>query len=61
MARDRARVRRAAPKRGEMATVTLSDVDRISSDGTRILDDMSLTVADGELMVIVGPSGSGKT
>ncbi len=44
-----------------MATVTLSAVDRIAPDGTRILDSMSLTVADGELMVIVGPSGSGKT
>ena len=50
-----------SPKRGEMASVTLSEVDRIAGDGTRILDKMSLSVADGELMVIVGPSGSGKT
>lgn len=44
-----------------MATVTLSEVDRTASDGTRILNSLSLAVADGELMVIVGPSGSGKT
>lgn len=44
-----------------MAAVTLSDVNRITGDGTRILSNLSLTVADGELMVIVGPSGSGKT
>lgn len=44
-----------------MATVTLSEVDRTANDGTRILDSLSLAVADGELMVIVGPSGSGKT
>lgn len=48
-------------KRDQMATVTLSAVDRVAGDGTRILDAMSLTVDDGELMVIVGPSGSGKT
>lgn len=32
-----------------------------SYDGLRVLDDVSLTVADGEFLSIVGPSGAGKT
>ncbi|MDE6765840.1 MAG: ABC transporter ATP-binding protein, partial [Duncaniella sp.] len=32
-----------------------------SFDGLRVLDGVSLTVADGEFLSIVGPSGAGKT
>lgn len=46
---------------GELATVTLDSVSRSAEDGTRILSEISLHVAEGELMVLVGPSGAGKT
>ena len=32
-----------------------------SYDGLKVLDGVSLTIADGEFMSIVGPSGAGKT
>jgi len=37
--------------------------DRVSKsfDGERVVDSMDLTVADGELLVLVGPSGCGKS
>jgi phosphonate transport system ATP-binding protein len=34
---------------------------KVYPNGTRALDDLSLTVADGEFLVIVGLSGSGKS
>src|SRR4051794_32522054 len=38
-------------------------VDRVSKSfaATRVLDEVSVTVADGEMMVILGPSGCGKS
>ncbi|GAF95045.1 unnamed protein product, partial [marine sediment metagenome] len=47
-----------------MATVTLEHVTKTypSREGeVRAVDDLSLTVADRELVVVVGPSGCGKT
>jgi multiple sugar transport system ATP-binding protein len=38
-------------------------IDRVTKlfKGTRAVDDVSLTVADGQFMVLLGPSGCGKT
>lgn len=44
-----------------MARVELVNVTKEYKGGVRAVSDLSLDVADGELMVLVGPSGSGKT
>jgi multiple sugar transport system ATP-binding protein len=44
-----------------MAEVELRSVGKTFPNGFRALDDLSLTVADGELLVLVGPSGCGKS
>ncbi len=45
-----------------MSTVLeISHATREYSGGVRALDDVSLTVVEGELLAIVGPSGSGKS
>jgi multiple sugar transport system ATP-binding protein len=44
-----------------LAEVVLEKVSKVYTDGTRAVDDLNLTVADGEFMVLVGPSGCGKT
>ena len=45
-----------------MATVELDQVRKrfVGSTGSAV-DDLSLEVRDGELMVLLGPSGCGKT
>jgi multiple sugar transport system ATP-binding protein len=43
-----------------MASVTFEHVTK-RYDGTTAVDDLSLDVVDGELLVLVGPSGCGKT
>ena len=44
-----------------MATLTLQNLVKIYPGDVRAVDDLSLEVADGELIVLVGPSGCGKT
>jgi multiple sugar transport system ATP-binding protein len=44
-----------------MAQVTFENVRKVYPDGTVAVKQLSLEIADGELMVFVGPSGCGKT
>ena len=39
----------------------LSGVTKRFGDGPVVIDDISLTVADGEFVCLLGPSGSGKS
>ena len=44
-----------------MAAITLENVTKVYSDGTRAVQSLDLEIQDGELVVFVGPSGCGKT
>jgi len=44
-----------------MATLTLEHVTKTFPGNVRAVDDLSLDVAGGELLVLFGPSGCGKT
>jgi len=44
-----------------MATLSLRHVVKRFGAGAPVVDDVSLEVADGELMILVGPSGCGKS
>ncbi|WP_419838897.1 ABC transporter ATP-binding protein [Candidatus Poriferisodalis sp.] len=44
-----------------MATVTLSGLTKVYPNGFEAVTDLSLTLADGEFLVLVGPSGCGKS
>jgi multiple sugar transport system ATP-binding protein len=44
-----------------MAAVSLDHISKKYDGGVLAVDDISLDVADGELLVLLGPSGCGKT
>jgi len=44
-----------------MTTIELDTVRKAFGDDIVAVDDVSLTIEDGELVVLVGPSGSGKS
>ena len=44
-----------------MATIELESIWKVYADGTEAVRDLTLTVGDGEFVVLVGPSGCGKT
>jgi multiple sugar transport system ATP-binding protein len=44
-----------------MGQIVLDNVVKEFPGGVRAVDDVSLTIEDGEFMVLVGPSGCGKT
>jgi multiple sugar transport system ATP-binding protein len=44
-----------------MAEIVLDKITKMFANGSCAVDNLSLTVADGEFLVLVGPSGCGKT
>src|SRR6202789_4271461 len=44
-----------------MAPVSLEKINKVYENGFHAVKDLSVTIADGEFMVLVGPSGCGKT
>ncbi len=44
-----------------MAEVVLEGVSKVYPNGFQAVDDLSLTLNDGEFLVLVGPSGCGKS
>ena len=44
-----------------MATIELKNLVKKYSDGFPAVNDVSIDVAEGELLILVGPSGSGKS
>ena len=44
-----------------MASITLNQVSKVYPNGQVAVRDLTLEIADGELLVLVGPSGSGKS
>src|SRR5437879_1176719 len=44
-----------------MARIALESVSKVFAGHVRAVDDITLSIDDGEFMVLVGPSGCGKT
>ena len=56
-----ARRRDTAPDERKAAPIELRDIRKQYPDGTVAVDDLSLSIAAGELVVLIGPSGCGKS
>src|SRR5687768_4923557 len=48
-------------RRNVMASIVLSNVDKIYAGGVKAVNGLNLEIKDGEFMVLVGPSGCGKS
>jgi len=44
-----------------MSNITFTNITKRFADGTQAIADLSLSVEDGELLVLLGPSGCGKS
>ena len=44
-----------------MGAIKISNVGKVYPNGTRALEDVNITIENGEFVVLVGPSGCGKT
>ena len=44
-----------------MATISIQNLVKTYADGFQAVNDVSLDITDGELMILVGPSGCGKS
>lgn len=44
-----------------MANISMIDITKVYDDGTEVLHELNLEIADGEALVLVGPSGCGKS
>ena len=44
-----------------MAGIELKDITKRYPDGTEAVKDLTLSIADGEFVILVGPSGCGKS
>ena len=44
-----------------MGAIVLDHLSKVFPNGFKAVDDISLTIDDGEFMVLVGPSGCGKS
>jgi ABC-type glutathione transport system ATPase component len=58
MSYDRGRSQDANPRSVEVSEIRLDEVGKVYAGDVRAVDDVSLTIASGEFMVLVGPSGA---